>query len=523
MQIYASNGTGYDSVIEPSYMTQFENQSSGKPAKLIKKNITENGEYSASSDNVDGYSKVNVNVPNTYTVNDNGKVVTNQELVAQTAYPDTVTTNNTYDTTNYNSITVDVANTYTNEDEGKVVDNGALVAQTAMAEEITENGVVDTTLYNSVTVNVAGSGGSFGNDVIFYDYDGTVITSYSAADFANLSAMPANPTHEGLTAQGWNWSLADAKAYVAAYGKLNIGQMYITSDGKTRLYCTIPKDNLALDLYLILDEDTELDIDWGDGSTHTTWASNDGDSSKTHEYASAGRYVIAIEVITGGFIFSQGLSNIYKVEIGNGVENIGGYAFNNCQALSSITMPNSIINIGNYAFESCYALSSIIIPDSVFVISEHVFSNCYSLSSVAIPRSVIGIGKDAFECCYALSSIIIPDNVTSISDIMFQSGYALSSITIPDSVTSIGTYIFYECYALLSITIPNGVTDIGSHAFDSCSALLSITFESSTPPSLGSKLDIPTTCIIRVPQGSLSAYTSATNYPDPSEYIYEEY
>lgn len=36
-------------------------------------------------------------------------------------------------------------------------------------------------------------------------------------------------------------------------------------------------------------------------------------------------------------------------------------------------------------------------------------------------------------------------------------------------------------------------------------------------------LGIDTTCVIRVPQGTLSDYTSAENYPDPSEYTYEEY
>jgi hypothetical protein len=41
-------------------------------------------------------------------------------------------------------------------------------------------------------------------------------------------------------------------------------------------------------------------------------------------------------------------------------------------------------------------------------------------------------------------------------------------------------------------------------------------------PYLGDNI-IDYTCIIRVPQGSLSAYTSAENYPDPSEYIYKEY
>ena len=60
-------------------------------------------------------------------------------------------------------------------------------------------------------------------DVNFRDYDGTIVASYSAADFANLTALPANPSHDGLTAQGWNWTLVKAKAYVAKYGRLEIG------------------------------------------------------------------------------------------------------------------------------------------------------------------------------------------------------------------------------------------------------------------------------------------------------------
>ena len=81
----------------------------GEKTKLIEKSITQNGEYSASADGANGYSSVNVDVANTYTADDNGKVVSNQELVAQTAYPTEITENNTYDTTNYNSITVNVS------------------------------------------------------------------------------------------------------------------------------------------------------------------------------------------------------------------------------------------------------------------------------------------------------------------------------------------------------------------------------------------------------------------------------
>lgn len=56
----------------------------------------------------------------------------------------------------YSPITVDVPNSYSQSDEGKVVSNGALVAQGS--DTVTQNGIVDTTLIKSLTVNVSGGG-----------------------------------------------------------------------------------------------------------------------------------------------------------------------------------------------------------------------------------------------------------------------------------------------------------------------------------------------------------------------------
>lgn len=79
----------------------------GGEAVLINKTITSNGTYNASDDSADGFKKVVANVPNTYSAGDEGKVVSNGSLVAQTAHAQ-VTQNGTVDTTTNNSVEVAV-------------------------------------------------------------------------------------------------------------------------------------------------------------------------------------------------------------------------------------------------------------------------------------------------------------------------------------------------------------------------------------------------------------------------------
>lgn len=65
-------------------------------------------------------------------------------------------------------------------------------------------------------------------DVNFYDYDGTLLHSYTDQEALALTSLPENPSHSGLTAQGWNWSLSDMKSQVQSMGKCDI------SDSRTR-------------------------------------------------------------------------------------------------------------------------------------------------------------------------------------------------------------------------------------------------------------------------------------------------
>jgi hypothetical protein len=54
----------------------------------------------------------------------------------------------------------------------------------------------------------------------------------------------------------------------------------------------------------------------------------------------------------------------------------------------------------------------------------------------------------------------------------------------------------------------------------------SIKFKPTTPPTVSNSnawTGIPTSCKIYVPAGTLNAYKTATNYPNPSTYTYIGY
>ena len=402
--------------------------------------------------------------------------------------------------------------------------------------------------------------------VKFIDYDGAILYSYSAEDFLALSAMPANPSHTGLAAQGWNYTLADAQSYVNAYGALTIGQMYTTASGATEI--DIELKGAALSPYLQLAPNGTVVIDWGDNSTSTVTGTSLTTMKRTqHVYASAGSYTIKATVSSGtcalygsanttllsanqtssgnlpqnrvyancvkavrigqgvtvGNYAFQCCSSLTSVTIPSSVTSIGDDTFATCPSLTSVTIPSSVTSMGTEIFYTCSSLTSVTIPSSVTSIENDTFRICSSLTSVTIPSSVTSIGLNAFHTCSSLTSVTIPSSVTRIEDNTFSSCSSLTSVTIPSSVTSIGGNAFSSCYSLTSVTIPSSVTSIGSSAFTNCFGLLEIALYGTDVPTLGSSAlsgaQFSVGARIYVPASALTDYQTATNWSAYASYM----
>ena len=353
-------------------------------------------------------------------------------------------------------------------------------------------------------ITTGGGGGTTPEAVVkFIDYDGTLVATKTKTEINAMTSdsdLPANPTHTGLTAQGWNWTVAQLKAQFTAIPDQDIivGQMYITTSGKTEIDVEFD-DAARLSPILTICVNGEVSVDWGDNTTPNTVTGTSLTSRKAvgpHDYATTGNYKITITAVSGTYSFyntssylilrkdtSQYGSSVYAnrvktIRLGNGIALLNNYAFNYCTSLTSITIPNGVTSIGNNAF-----------------------NNCYSLASIVIPSSVTSIGNNAFNNCHSLASIVIPNGVTSI-----------------------GGSAFYNCYSLASITIPNGVTNIGAQAFSNTGGLKEIHVLPTTIPTAETAIfnSIPSDCVIYVPTGMLTDYQNASNWSTYASKMQEE-
>ena len=93
----------------------------------------------------------------------------------------------------------------------------------------------------------------------------------------------------------------------------------------------------------------------------------------------------------------------------------------------------------------------------------------------------------------------------------------MTSVKIPNSDTRIGGYAFAFCSSLTSVEIPNSVTSIGRRAFEYCSSVTKLSCYAKVPPTCGSDVFYEInkeTCVLQVPEPSITAYQQADQWKD---------
>ena len=392
--------------------------------------------------------------------------------------------------------------------------------------------------------------------VNFIDYDGSIRYSYTAAEFAQLSDLPANPTHERLTAQGWNWTKAQISAQLTAVpnGKIWVGQMYVTKSGATEIDIVLDDpDYLSPWLRLSAVAGT-VSGNWGDEESDTVTSNNNAKWIQ-HSYDTIGSYTISISITSSGendhYSFYNGggsssASILYETDstsdnrryrtytnaikaIWIGEHFIAGSwgPFSSLSCCKYITLPNDVDVAKSNCFMQSRSLVSITIPQSVTSVSSGMLKDCVCLKRVSIPSGATTFGFEAFTNNYMLGSVTIPSGVTDLQRTTFSNNISLKGIVLPSSLTTIGDNVF-STITFPSLTIPANVTSIGNTAFGYNYSVQTYHFLPTSPPTLGSTAfqSIYSGTVIYVPYSSdhsiLNAYQTATNWSAYSSYIQEE-
>ena len=145
--------------------------------------------------------------------------------------------------------------------------------------------------------------------VRFWDWDGNLLLEMTADKFLRLNSYPdIHPDgswtrdkfpnalswwwHQGLSADGWTYTLEQAKEYVQTVGALDIAAVYNTPNNSMTTICWIETHNDSVECLLgyISTRFPECIIDWGDGTVETG-------QNISHVYANAGQYIIQIQLI----------------------------------------------------------------------------------------------------------------------------------------------------------------------------------------------------------------------------------
>lgn len=371
----------------------------------------------------------------------------------------------------------------------------------------------------------------------------------------SIAAEPETPTRDGYIFRGWytsadSWKTGEGRSYQPGVREWESVTYYANWQSATQfeMYCEYFENDVEpfyegdslMDVFLrgIGDDgDTSNDMLEGiffyEGSAHG-WTARPLESDIAPAHNVRLPYISDFEnltIIVDGKLYAV-VSDAAEYTIPDIVTDIGEYAFDDYDNLTSITIPDSVVSIENGAFRGnklveVYNKSTLDITAGIYQI-KNVYTEAGGswFTDTADGFRFFYDGADGYLMGYYgdETAITLPNSFTAYNGMhigeyaIYSSAFynctGLTSVTIPDSVTSIGNVAFWGCsnltlievdedntaYASVDgilynkaktefihipdaiagdITIPDGVTTIWNYAFNGRTNLTSITIPNS--------------------------------------------
>lgn len=201
------------------------------------------------------------------------------------------------------------------------------------------------------------------NDVTFYDWDGTILYSYTAAEALALEALPEIPDRSSASLYGgqWNWTLEEIKTCVRAIGMCSIGANYETMPDATEYdipptFFDIQMDDAVKRLDLYCGNPGTYEIDWGDGTTTTETTGTASTKTFSHIYSDKNPHTVKIQQgqgTTWGISIPPASDRAIK-SARIGFRTFAGEIVIGGQNLGSISLPPGLVLSNQFLFGGVY-------------------------------------------------------------------------------------------------------------------------------------------------------------------------
>lgn len=212
-----------------------------------------------------------------------------------------------------------------------------------------------------------------------------------------------------------------------------------------------------------------------------------------------------------------------KVELCEGIAEIGNYVFCACSSMVECILSNTVESIGNCSFQNCTALESLKIPSSVNSLGSQCFNGCMGLKTVILNEGLPSISQSCFYNCRALENISIPATVTTIGGYAFVNCIAITDLVFPDGLSIHDQYSFDGCAGLKKVVFGSGATSIKTNAFRGCSAVEVYDFRKCKQiVTLATEFSLAhaTGCKIVVPDELYDEWSTGTNWVAQNDVVW---